>query len=107
MTPILICLFFVIAVIGLLWYKCKNVKESFSGALTQLMAKGPQDRHLIGSDAYKYYYLHPYYYPYPYYETVWNNPTRFRGAYYYYPHFTSSYPIYYNPYREYVYPTYI
>lgn len=61
-------------------------KEDFSGALTQLYSKGPQDYYLIGDDAYKYYYwnYYPYNYPYmyPYNYSLWNNPTRYKYRYY-------------------------
>ena len=61
--------------------------EGFSGALTQLYAKGPQDTYLT-NDAYKYlYFLHP-----PLVEFIWNNPTRINN----YPLY-GIFPIKYMP----------
>ena len=86
-----IALLIFLIVLGLLFWKCTNLKEGFAGALTQLYAKGPQDRYLIGNQADKYYYW------YPYYETIWNNPTRLTNYYYYDPYYRRS------PYRPYYY----
>lgn len=78
----------------------KNKIETFSGgALTQLVAKGPQDRYMISnSDKYLWWYYYPFYHSY-YPETVWNNPTRVRRGFYdyrnYYPlHPYNNFPYY-------------
>lgn len=51
--------------------------ENFTGALTQLYAKGPQDSYLtVGTDQYIPPYLNnPYW--------IWNQPTRIASPYYY------------------------
>lgn len=52
--------------------------EKFAGALTQLYAKGPQDRYLYGN-------VEKYIYPYPYqysYMPLWNESTRLYRPYY-------------------------
>lgn len=74
-------------------YLNKMVEGFSSGALIQLVAKGPQDTYLSG-DAEKYirYYYGPHYS-----EFIWNNGTRIpRYNYNYY----SLFPFmnYYNPY---------
>lgn len=86
----------ILALLILLVFLCIR-KENFSGALTQLFAKGPQDTYMIGNDAYRYYF-------YPWYpQFIWNNPTRF--TYYYNPYYRRfpytygyTFPQYYPPY---------
>jgi hypothetical protein len=72
-----------------------TTKEGFSsGALTQLVAKGPQDRYLTNND-YNYH-------PYP--EFLWNNGTRISSNYPYYIHYVDHlYYPYYQPYSSYHY----
>ena len=76
----------------------KNIEGFSTGALIQLMAKGPQDRYL-SADAEKYIY-------YPFHgEFLWNNSTRLKGLYY--PYYTyqpryNYYPTYpLHPYNHY------
>lgn len=64
--------------IYLIFYKPETFASS--GALLQLVAKGPQDLYMTG-DAGKYM---NYYYPYGYYpHSIWNNPTRMHYPQYY------------------------
>lgn len=57
-------------------FKCK---EKFAGALTQLYAKGPQDRYLtVGTEKYVPPEL-------TFNEMYWNMPTRLAYPYGYYP----------------------
>jgi len=63
-------------------------KENNTGALVQLVAKGPQDYYLTGTNSlFPYYPYYPFYYPnyypfyYPYYSRYYY-PTRLRRRYF-------------------------
>jgi len=86
-----------------LYYLHDNIEGFGSGALVQLMAKGPQDRYLT-ADAEKYLWYQPNN------EFIWNNGTRMRGLYNYlnyYPHYYPRYYLHHLPYyNTYGYPRY-
>ena len=82
--------------------KHDNNEHYGSGSLTQLYARGPEDRHQIGDDAIRNWYP---YYSYPFIETVWNNPTR-SNKYPLYGIFPYYHPYYYSYYHPYYYPYY-
>lgn len=90
---------YLIITILILTFIFKNINEHYYGAITQLQAKGPQDLHLTVNNE---KYLHPHYYNntylpfrYPYDLYIWNNPTRYRPAYYNYDYNYHLYPYVY------------
>ena len=93
MLPLIqICL--IIFILVLVTYSKSQTTEHYSmGALTQLMAKGPQDTYLTG-DAAKYMAL---YYPYGYPNFVWNNPTRLYNKYFPYYYYSGLFPYRFYP----------
>ena len=69
-------------------------QEGFSGAITQLTSRGPQDLHLtINTEK----YVDPYYsWRNPSNWYTWNSPTRYFSPYYYYDYISNIFPyIYY------------
>jgi hypothetical protein len=87
----LILLFVLIILLYL--FKCNSINsiESFSGALQQLYAKGPQDVHLTSGK----------YVPPSFPHMLWNNPTRLQN---YYPPLHHYFNSYYNHGHSYSYP---
>lgn len=87
---ILYC-FIVVVVICILFLKNR---EKFAGALTQLYAKGPQDKYLtVGTEK----YVPP---EMKISEMYWNNPTRLAYPYGYYPFYIPF--AYYSPFYYYL-----
>ncbi len=82
----IIILIILIVVFCKLLYK----NEQFSGALTQLTAKGPQDLYLtVNTEKYIPELWHPYSLYYNPYRYMWNAPTRRRMySYPYYPYYS-------------------
>jgi len=83
-------IFLIILIILILIILFSRRKEHGLGAITQLVAKGPQDQYLtVGNEKYLWYY-HPYYWMLPHrkhwYNSLtpfpWNNPTRVQNLYY-------------------------
>ena len=78
-------------IIGIIIYKYMERKyiENYSGAWTQLYAKGPEDTYLtVGAEEYAPKYSTYYGFGFPY---MWNMPTRFYPGYYpYYWYFDDN-----------------
>lgn len=70
----------ILVILFVLFLFIQKRKEHYNmGAITQLVAKGPQDTYLTG-DAWKY--IPPYYYGW---RSPWHMPTRVRRRFRYYP----------------------
>jgi hypothetical protein len=89
---LLVLIIILLIVVYVIYYNCFYETEKYgSGALLQLVAKGPQDSYLtVGTDR----YVPEFYFPYG--EFAWNNPTRLNNYLYY--------PPYYLPYYNYLFP---